>query len=94
MPYLQLGMRMLSAKASIALQNLRTANLTNEELSKLTEVADKMALQPLHIVDASSLSIAQLKGSLRRLKRQHPEISIAIIDYLQLMNGGKGEQSK
>ncbi|RDU60754.1 replicative DNA helicase [Helicobacter marmotae] len=94
MPYMQLGMRMLSAKASIALQNLRTANLTNDELSTLSAMADKMAAQPLHIVDASSLSIAQLKGGLRRLKRQHPEISIAIVDYLQLMNGGKGEYNK
>lgn len=90
MPYLQLGMRMLSAKASIALQNLRTANLTNDELSTLSEAADIMAKQPLHIVDTSFLSIAQLKSELRRLKKQHPEISIAVIDYLQLMNGGKG----
>ncbi|MCH5313285.1 MAG: replicative DNA helicase [Helicobacter sp.] len=94
MPYLQLGMRMLSAKSSIALQNLRTANLTNDELSRLSQIADKMASQPLYIVDASSLSIAQLKGELRRLKRQHPEISTAVIDYLQLMSGGRGEQNK
>lgn len=94
MPYLQLGMRMLSAKASIALQNLRTANLTNSELSALSAIADKMSAQPLHIVDTSSLNIAQLKGALRRLKKQYPEISIAIIDYLQLMSGGKSEYNK
>ena len=94
MPYLQLGMRMLSAKASIPLQNLRTANLNDNEISELSSVVDKLANQPLQIVDASSLSIAQLKGRLRRLKKQNPQISVAIIDYLQLMNGGKGEIGK
>lgn len=94
MPYLQLGMRMLSAKASIPLQNLRIANLTDNEISELSSVVDKLASQPLQIVDASSLSIAQLKGRLRRLKKQNPDISVAIIDYLQLMNGGKGEIGK
>ncbi|WP_334090609.1 replicative DNA helicase [Helicobacter typhlonius] len=93
MPYLQLGMRMLSAKSSIALQNLRTANLTNDELGRLSEVANTMSSQPLYIVDTSSLGIAQLKGIWRRLKKQHPEINVAIIDYLQLMSGGK-EQNK
>lgn len=94
MPYWQLGMRMLSAKSSIALQNLRIANLTNSEWSELSSVSDRMAGQPLHIVDAHSLGIAQIKGGLRRLKKQHPEISIAIIDYLQLMSGGKSEYGK
>lgn len=94
MPYVQLGMRMLSAKSSIPLQDLRSARLMDTDLSRLSEVVDTMAAQPLHIVDTSSLSIAQFKGRLRRLKKQHPEISVAIIDYLQLMNGGKTDLGK
>ncbi|TLD97766.1 replicative DNA helicase [Helicobacter jaachi] len=94
MPYLQLGMRMLSAKASIPLQNLRTGNLTNNELTDLSAITNQMQAWDLHIVDTSTLSIAQLKGRLRRLKRQHPQISMAIIDYLQLMSGGKNEIGK
>lgn len=94
MPFLQLVMRMISAKASIHLQNLRIGNLTNNEWSNLSETIDAFAKQPIWVDDNSNLSIAQLKGRLRRLKKQHPEISIAIIDYLQLMNGGKNEGSK
>lgn len=93
MPYIQLGMRMLSAKSSINLQNLRNGNLNDNEIELLSAMMDKMANQPLHIVDASSLNIAQLKGRLRRLKKQH-DIGVAIIDYLQLMNSGKSESKQ
>lgn len=94
MPHTQLGMRMLSAKASIALQNLRVGNLTEPEWTQLTQIADDLSCKPAWIVDGSMLTIAQLKGRLRRLKKQHPEISIAIIDYLQLMGGGKNESKQ
>lgn len=90
MPYIQLGMRMLSAKSSISLQNLRVGNVTDSEITKLSKDSEELLRQPLWIVDGSSLSIAHLKAHLRRLKKEHPEIEVAIIDYLQLMSGSRG----
>ena len=85
MPSEQLMLRMLSAKTKISLQNLRIGDLQDSELSLLSKVADEMSKAPLFIDDNSSLTINDLKSKLKRLKTKHPEVSIAIVDYLQLM---------
>lgn len=90
MPAEQLMLRMLSAKTSIALQNLRVGNLQEEELTRLSQAAGVMASKPLFIDDGGNLTINQLRSKLRKLKSRHPEISLAIIDYLQLMSGSTG----
>ncbi|TLD80541.1 replicative DNA helicase [Helicobacter sp. MIT 05-5293] len=94
MPAVQLILRMMSAQSSIALQNLRVGNLTDSEWSKLTEVADKMAGSSFFVEDGSLLTISQLRSKLRKLKSKHPEVNIAIIDYLQLMAGAKSENKQ
>ncbi|MGD9595390.1 replicative DNA helicase [Wolinella succinogenes] len=87
MPAEQLMLRMLSAKTSISLQNLRVGNLQDEEWERLSRASDEMAKKPLFVDDNSSLTINQLRSKLRKLKSRHPEVGMAIIDYLQLMSG-------
>lgn len=87
MPFRQLGMRMLSSNSSIPLQNLRTGKLDDNDLTKLTSTMDTLGRQPLWIFDAKLLTIAKLRKNLRQLKRKNDNIEVAIIDYLQLMEG-------
>lgn len=94
MPAVQLMLRMLSAQSSIALQNLRVGNLTDSEWSKLSEIADKIAGSSFFVEDGSLLTISQLRSKLRKLKSKHPEVNIAIIDYLQLMAGAKSDNKQ
>lgn len=87
MPAEQLMLRMLSAKTSIALQNLRVGNLNDDEWERLGRAVDDMTRKPLFVDDNSSLTINGLRSKLRKLKSRHPEVGMAIIDYLQLMSG-------
>ncbi len=87
MPAEELMLRMLSAKTSIPLQNLKVGDLTDDEWSHLTRATDEMAQQKLFVDDDGLLNINQLRSKLRKIKTQNPEISLAIIDYLQLMSG-------
>lgn len=91
MPAEQLMMRMLSSKTSIPLQDLRIGNLNDEQWSDLSKAIDTTSKQKLFIDDEGMINIHQLKSKLRKLKSNHPEVSIAIIDYLQLMNGTSGK---
>lgn len=84
-------LRMLSAKTSIALQHLRVGNLQDEEWEQLSNASEIMANAPLFIDDSSLLTIHQLRSKLRKLKSQHPEIGLAIIDYLQLMSSANNK---
>ena len=91
MPAEQLMLRMLSAKTSIALQNLRLGNLQDEEWSRLTSAAEVMSKAPLFIDDNGLLTIHQLRTKLRKVKSKHPEIGLAVIDYLQLMSSANNK---
>ena len=92
MPAEQLLLRMLSAKAAIPLQRLRVGNLTDAEWSEISRVSDYMASRKLFIDDEGLINIHQLRAKLRKLKSTHPDIELAIIDYLQLMSGGSNKE--
>ncbi len=91
MPAEQPVLRLLSAKTSIALQDLRVGNLTDEEWTRLSEAVDWLSSRKLFVDDEGSINIHQVRAKLRKLKAHHPEISVAMIDYLQLMNSGSNK---
>ena len=87
MPAEQLMLRMLSAKTSIPLQALRVGDLRDEQWSQLAAATDDISKKKLFVDDGGYATIHHVRSKLRKLKSQHPEISVAIIDYLQLMSG-------
>ncbi len=91
MPAEQLMLRLLSTETSIPLQNLRVGNLNDEEWRRLVIATDKMERKKLFVDDGGYATIHQVRSKLRKLKGRHPEISMAIIDYLQLMSGDSPE---
>jgi len=91
MPAEELMLRMLSAKTSIPLQNLKVGDLSDEEWSHLSRATDEMRQKKLFVDDDGLLNINQLRSKLRKIKTQNPEISLAVIDYLQLMSGTGGK---
>ncbi|SFV56794.1 Replicative DNA helicase [hydrothermal vent metagenome] len=91
MPAEQLMLRLLSTETSIPLQKLRVGDLDDEEWSRLSRATDGMARRKLFVDDGGYATIHHVRSKLRKLKAQHPEISMAIIDYLQLMSGDNKE---
>ncbi|MCK4441080.1 MAG: replicative DNA helicase [Sulfurovaceae bacterium] len=91
MPAEQLMLRLLSTKTSIPLQRLRVGDLTDEEWTMLSSATDRMVTRKLFVDDGGYATIHHIRSKLRKLKSQHPEITMAIIDYLQLMSGDSKE---
>lgn len=91
MPAEQLMLRLLSVQTSIQLQRLRVGDMTPEEYKRLNDAVDKMRHTKLFVDDHGSVNINQLRSKLRKLKSRHPEIELAVIDYLQIMNGTGGK---
>ena len=87
MPAEQLMLRLLSIQTSIPLQKLRVGDMNDDQWSSLNGAIDKMNDAKLFVDDQGSININQLRSKLRKLKNQHPEIEIAVIDYLQIMQG-------
>lgn len=91
MPAEQLMLRLLSVKTSIQLQRLRVGDMNADEWKRLNDAVDRMRSSKLFVDDHGSVNIHQLRSKLRKLKSRHPEIELAVIDYLQIMNGTGGK---
>lgn len=87
----QLVQRMLCSHAKVDAQKVRTGFLSHQDWPKLTSAAGKLSEAPIFIDDTPGQSVLEVRAKARRLKMQH-DISLVIIDYLQLMQGmGKAE---
>ncbi len=87
MPAEQLMLRLLSIQTSIPLQKLRVGDLDDAQWNALSGAINNMNSAKLFVDDQGSVNINQLRSKLRKLKNQHPEIELAVIDYLQIMQG-------
>jgi len=85
MPAEQLMLRMLSAKTSIPLQKLKVGDMSDDEWSRLNSAADTMSSKKFFVDDNGNVNIHNIRAKLRKLKTQHPEIALCVVDYLQLM---------
>jgi replicative DNA helicase len=92
MPAEQLMLRLLSAKTSIPLQNLRKGDLDDNQWSNLNGAFNDLNTKKLFVDDGGSLNINQLRARVRKLcMNKENNISLIIIDYLQLMQGTGGK---
>ena len=89
----QLVNRLFSLESKVDSQALRTGNLTDEDWAKLIEGAAVVGKSNLIIDDTPGISIAELRSKCRTFKLEH-NLGIIIIDYLQLMSGGKHSESR
>ncbi len=92
MPAESLILRVLSSVGRIDQTRIRNGKLEQDEWDKLTIAVKKLKGRPLFIDDTPSLSPAEMRARVRRLHREHGEIALIMVDYLQLMRvPGNGE---
>ncbi|MEI7905835.1 MAG: replicative DNA helicase, partial [Bacteroidota bacterium] len=89
----QLVLRLICAEARVDAQSVRTGRLPEEQWRNLSTRIGKLYNAKIFIDDTPALSILELRAKARRLKAEH-DISMIIIDYLQLMAGPKNAQSR
>lgn len=89
----QLVNRMFSLESNVDAQKLRTGQLNDEEWERLIESAGTIGKSKLIIDDTPGISIAELRSKCRKYKLEH-DLSIIMIDYLQLMSGSGRAESR
>ena len=89
----QLVNRMFSLESNVDAQKLRTGQLNDEEWDRLIESAGTIGKSKLIIDDTPGISIAELRSKCRKYKLEH-DLSIIMIDYLQLMSGSGRTESR
>jgi replicative DNA helicase len=81
----QLVLRLISSYGSIDQTKLRTGRLDDEDWPRVTKATEKLTDSPLFIDDTPSLSPGDIRARARRLKREHKDLGLIVVDYLQLM---------
>lgn len=89
----QLVNRILSMESKVDSQSMRTGNLSGADWEKLVESAGIISEAPLMIDDTPGISIADLRSKCRKFKLEQG-LGLVIIDYLQLMSGGRHSESR
>jgi replicative DNA helicase len=87
MPAQDIVMRMLAAESQIDFGRLRTGNFSEDYWGPLTEGASRLAKAPILINDNRGLTVQSLRAEGRRLKGEHGNLALIIVDYLQLLRG-------
>ncbi|NJC27571.1 replicative DNA helicase [Neolewinella antarctica] len=88
----QLAGRIFSQDAEVNGQKMRNGKFDDDEWIRLTAAMDRVGEAPIYIDDTPGINVFELRAKCRRLK-QEKDISMVIIDYLQLMSGA-GESNK
>lgn len=80
--------RLLVGQADVDAWRLKTGKLNESDFAKLSEAMGVLADAPIYIDDTPGISISQIRTKARRLQLEH-NVSIIIVDYLQLVDPGK-----
>jgi replicative DNA helicase len=89
----EIAMRLLSAEASVPLQNMRKGTVDTRDWTTIASTRGRINDAPLYIDDSPNMTLVEIRAKCRRLK-QKVGLKMVIIDYLQLMTSGKRVESR
>lgn len=89
----QLVQRFLSSESHIEIQKIRTGNLGDDEWPRLAKAMGPLSQAKIYIDDTPGITVMEMKAKSRRLKMEKG-LDMIMIDYLQLMSGDKGAESR
>lgn len=85
MPADSLAMRMMSSLGRIDQHKIRTGKLDDDDWPRITSAVHMLSEAPLFIDDTPGLSPAEMRARARRLTKEHGQLGMIVVDYLQLM---------
>ena len=83
----QLMTRMLASEAEVEASKISSGNLQSQDWDRLTQSMDIFQDAPLWIENTTELTIMDVRAKCRRLMMRVKDLSLIVIDYLQLMKG-------
>ena len=93
MPREQLVQRMLCSQSGVNMQAVRTGDITDDQLLRIAQSLEPVANASIYIDDTPGCSVAEVRSKCRRLKSK-AGLDMVVIDYLQQMDMGSGQQNQ
>ena len=86
--------RMLIAQSDVDAWRLKTGRLSEDDFSKLSDAMGQLAESPIYIDDTPGLNLNEMRSKARRLQMEHDDLSLIVVDYLQLVDPGKSYDNR
>ena len=86
MSHLELSQRLLASEARVDAQRMRTGQLGDTDWQKVSRAITRLGQASIFIDDNPHLTVMDVRARARRLKKQHGELGLVVVDYLQLMS--------
>ncbi|MCR6516348.1 MAG: replicative DNA helicase [Clostridium sp.] len=89
----QLAYKLLCSEANVDMLKLRTGNLDDKDWENIARATGPLSKAKIYIDDTAGVSVMEMRSKCRRLKMEYG-IDMILIDYLQLMSGSSGSESR
>ncbi|HEX5316206.1 MAG TPA: replicative DNA helicase [Candidatus Kapabacteria bacterium] len=87
-------LRLLCSQARVNSHKMRTGSLWREDMQKVVHAMEQLAHAPIFIDDTPGITLSEMRAKARRLKQSQGALDLIIVDYLQLMSGGKRYENR
>jgi replicative DNA helicase len=94
MSHLELTQRLLCSEARVDSKRIRTGNLAEADWSKISHAVGRLGDAPIWIDDNPNTTVMEIRAKARRLKAKVGDLGLVVVDYLQLMTGRNGAESR
>ena len=104
MPREQLAVRMVCSEGRVDVGKVRQGHLQPDDWRKLTDAASWLSSVPIWLDDTPAISLLEVRAKVRRIQAEYDreatptsaerKIGLIVIDYLQLMKGRDGVNSR
>ena len=85
----QLVDRMICAEANVDLWKMRTGRLSDrpgdDDFPRIGHALGVLSDAPIFIDDTANVNIMEIRTKVRRLQKEHGQLGLIVVDYLQLM---------
>ncbi|MFP4380861.1 MAG: replicative DNA helicase [Candidatus Sumerlaeia bacterium] len=86
MSFEQIIQRMVCTQAQIPMDRIRKNNMDRGQVQEFKEWLEKMSQLPIYVNDTPGLDPTEMRLQAQRLKARDPNLSLIVVDYLQLMS--------
>lgn len=83
--------RSVAQHSKVPLDRLMSGNLDDEQWDKIGKGVPTVQFSKLVIDESPAMMMQQIRARSRRVKQQHPDLAVIIIDYVQLMSGDSNQ---
>jgi replicative DNA helicase len=94
MSRVELSQRLLCSEARVDSQKVRNGRLDDSDWTKITHAVGRLGEAPIWIDDNPNVSLMEIRGKARRLKSRVGDLGMVVVDYIQLMTGRAGAESR